>query len=352
MENARSFCSLASQLTDVLTRDKVGLAHLSNLLKSSAQPPVKVPPIEALLTACEVLVNEWLLDNIQPIQRPAPELSWEHFQGMAGNEAALPIAQQLVFPVGSQEPKSAEQAATRHLLSSSSNKAPLSNSLGHGTAPHSAAMQSALQFKNLNDSARDKMWPFMGRPILSPNIAGPMLRPREITRGSVLVGGMLLKQHRTSPLSSQEHEQLCSSSRFATLLKNCTSSLPLQLGRTNRTSQAQDSAMRVKIRPVSWFRMWQLKHLGSAPEKAATDLAPFGTDSAYNTHSTLFSSTALFLKELFYDTRNGSNEIAARQKPYGFFAQESDLLQDSFAVVFPVHLCFLVAWHLPTCLNA
>lgn len=344
LENAKSFCSLARHLTDALSRNELGLVHLTNLLQSSAQPP-----IEALLTTCEVLLNEWVLDNIKPIQQPAPELSRAFLQGLAGDEAALQLAQQLLFTMGSGPrtlySSTSHQDISRRLQSSSNTNAavqrsslPLSNINGQRVSADAASVRPALQMYTLKDPVSDRVWPFMGRPILSDPIFGPMLQPREVSRGSVVVGGMLLNQRRILPPSSQQYNQLCSS-RFASLVTNCTSVFPVQLESTVVASQQKDSEILLERGGISWFPMWQLKQQGSADEESADDLAPFGADSAYNPHSTLFSPTALLQKDIFYDLRNSSNEIAAGEKPYGFFSQQTDSPQDSFAVVFPVHSC-------------
>lgn len=352
LQHAQSFCSLARHLTDALSRNEIGLAYLSNLLQTSTQSPMKLSSIDNLLTSCEVLLNEWALDNIEPIQRPTADQSSAFLQSIAGEESALQLAQQLLFSVRF-KPQTLDsmalQGSARRLQSPGNTHMALQGSSLPLSESHiqniAASMQSAVQIYTVHDASGQKAWPFMGNPIMSDPIPGPMLQPREVSRGSVVMGGLLLAQQRTSPPSGMHRTELCSS-RFATSLEmSCTGvpagNVPVQLGGAESASQEQDVDVGLESGALPWFPGWPWRQLGKPAAGGANGGAPFGADSAYLPHSTLFSSKAVLQKELFYDTREGSDDLGARGKPYGFFPRNSRDMHDAFTVVFPVCSCLL-----------
>ena len=344
-----SFCSLARHLTDALSRNEIGLSYLSNL---PSQPSAKLPSIETLLTSCEVLQNQLALDNFTPYQQPTSEQSSVFLQNLAGDETALPLAKQLLFTVRS-SPQTRDVmpqwSAARRLEDASNTDTtfqtflPLSGSNIQSNSVDAASMPYTAQFGGMNDADTAKGWPFMGHPILSDPILGPMLQPRDVGRGSVVVGGLLLTQRRTLPPSSPQRRELCSSRFAASLSTSCADSVPVRLGSTEITSQGQYTDVRLESGGGSWIPGWLRSQMGTPAAPEAGGMAAWGSDSAYLPHSTLFSSEATLQKELFYDTRKGSDEIGPKGTPYGFFLQDSSSPQDDFSAVFPVRFCQLFA---------
>jgi hypothetical protein len=333
LESARRECLLALQVMDALIQSERGLAQLSHLLQLSAQAALKYNSLEYMLSVCGVLMNEWAIDSTKPASRQATTVSREFLQILAAGETTLHLTYQYLFHVDSQK-------HTRGQLQPSTKRVPLSTSQQTSTTD-AAVPHSTPLFHTFQDSGGSKFWPFMGYSSLSERVLEPPLQPRLVRMRNKVAGALLLQRHRTSPAGTRQRNQLCNS-RFASLVMNCTAGgLPVQPESSSSTSQRRnqnDDGTRPGRVMLSSLPVWH----EITPQKA-DHVMLFGEDGASHPHSNLLASTALLGKELLYDMLDRSSEFDARERLFGFFAQDSPTLENSFAVTFPV-LSFLLAW--------
>lgn len=356
LEKAQGFCTFARHVTDALAGSEAGLTLLDDLLQPRLLDPIQQSPVETMLVTCEILMNEWLLEHLTPLQKPSAEMSQKTLQHLFGEKSTLWLAQHLLFSVKSQS-ATGSVAPARRLLAVDGIVAPrmqVPGSHSMFTSADSSTLHSSKHLAHLDNTVGEPISPYTGSAPLSHPFDGSNWQPREISHRNALVGGFMLQQSRRVTPSSLQDDTLCST-RFAALLKNCTSSLKLRAPETAAADSSgqkleyDDSDIVLETGAQSWGPMWQFRQWMSAQAVVPGDTTPFGADSAYNPRSTLFSASAILDKEIFYDTNRDGSEIGTRGTPYGFFPEVVDDLKGSFTVLFPVLHCFLFYLHILHC---